>query len=175
MLATVSNFGKSAGSATGSRRGLWCHGHGLGQACRPDRPRLPKVNDQRKGLQLHSVQRLSLRSRRELQRCRASLDSRAVSTRPRTGDQDIDESPRALLPVRAGRHVGDADESSKKIDWIEVLPYIAALDRVRSKYSNVHETMGDVLYAPNGCGKTLRVKCGPCNVVLSPFGMLFPG
>jgi hypothetical protein len=29
-----------------------------------------------------------------------------------------------------------------------------------------HFAMGDVLYAPNGCGKTLRVKCGPCNVVL---------
>jgi hypothetical protein len=48
-------------------------------------------------------------------------------------------------------------------------------DPVRSKYSNVHETMGDVLYAPNRCGKTLRVKCGPCNVVLRPIGMLFPG
>jgi hypothetical protein len=50
----------------------------------------------------------------------------------------------------------------------------AQRDHVRSKHSNVHETMGDVLYAPNGCGKTLRVKCGPCNVVLRLFGMLFP-
>ncbi len=33
-----------------------------------------------------------------------------------------------MLPVRAGRQVGDADESSKKIDWFEVLAYIAALD-----------------------------------------------
>jgi hypothetical protein len=37
------------------------------------------------------------------------------------------------------------------------------------------ETMGDVLHAPNGCGKTLRVKCGPCNVVLRPFWNAFPG
>jgi hypothetical protein len=49
------------------------------------------------------------------------------------------------------------------------------VEPVRSKYSKVHETMGDVLYAPNGYGKTLRVKCVPCNVVLRPFGMLFPG
>jgi hypothetical protein len=46
-------------------------------------------------------------------------------------------------------------------------------DPVRSKYSNVYETMGDVLYAPDGWGKTLRVKCGPCKVVLRPFGILF--
>jgi hypothetical protein len=38
---------------------------------------------------------------------------------------------------------------------------------VRSKYSNVHETMGDVLYAPNGCGKTFRVKCGESKGVAS--------
>jgi hypothetical protein len=35
--------------------------------------------------------------------------------------------------------------------------------------------MGDVLNAPNGCGKTLRVKCGPCNVVLRPFWNAFRG
>jgi len=29
---------------------------------------------------------------------------------PRTGDEDIHESLGALLPVRAGRHVGDANE-----------------------------------------------------------------
>jgi hypothetical protein len=31
----------------------------------------------------------------------------------RTGDEDIDEPLRALLPVRAGRHVGDADKRPK--------------------------------------------------------------
>ena len=31
----------------------------------------------------------------------------------RTGDEDIHESLRALLPVGAGRHVGDADERPK--------------------------------------------------------------
>jgi hypothetical protein len=30
------------------------------------------------------------------------------------------------------------------------------------------ETMGDVPNAPNVCGRTLRVKYGPCNVVLLP-------
>jgi len=28
---------------------------------------------------------------------------------PRTCDEDVHESPRALLPIRAGRHMGDAD------------------------------------------------------------------
>jgi hypothetical protein len=32
---------------------------------------------------------------------------------PRTGDEDLHESPGALRPVRAGRHVGDADKSPK--------------------------------------------------------------
>ena len=36
------------------------------------------------------------------------------------------------------------------------------------------ETMGDVLSPPNGCGKTLRVKYGPCNVVLRPVWNAFP-
>src|SRR5260370_467153 len=36
------------------------------------------------------------------------------------------------------------------------------------------ETMGDVLHAPNRFGKTLRFKCGPCNVVLRPFWNAFP-
>src|SRR5215471_182718 len=40
------------------------------------------------------------------------------------------------------------------------------------------ETMGDVLHAPNVCGRTLRVKYGPCNVVLllvwHPFSWISP-
>ena|SRR5437762_3151213 len=32
---------------------------------------------------------------------------------PRTSDEDIHESPGALLPVRTGRHVGDTDEGPK--------------------------------------------------------------
>jgi DNA replication protein DnaC len=36
------------------------------------------------------------------------------------------------------------------------------------------ETMGDVLHAPNGFGKTLRVKFGPCNAVLRSFWNTFP-
>ena len=51
-----------------------------------------------------------------------------VLSEPRASDKDIYESPGALLPVRARRHVSDADESPKKIDRIQVLPYVAALD-----------------------------------------------
>src|SRR5262249_40789283 len=35
---------------------------------------------------------------------------------PRAGDQDVHKSPSAWLPVRAGRHVGDADKSPKQIE-----------------------------------------------------------
>jgi hypothetical protein len=39
---------------------------------------------------------------------------------------------------------------------------------VMSKYSKVHETMGVSSTRRTAVGKTLRVKCGPCNVVLRP-------
>jgi hypothetical protein len=52
-----------------------------------------------------------------------------LSDRARTDDEDIYESLCALLPVRAGRHVGDADKSPKEIHGVEVPAYIAALDR----------------------------------------------
>src|SRR5215472_17819326 len=55
---------------------------------------------------------------------------------PRTGDEDIHESSGALLPVRAGRHVGNADKSTKQIEWVEVFPYVAALDRALYKCIN---------------------------------------
>jgi hypothetical protein len=47
----------------------------------------------------------------------------------RTAYEDIHESPRALLPVGAGGHVGDANQGPKQIDWVEVLSYVAVLDR----------------------------------------------
>ena len=55
---------------------------------------------------------------------------------PRTQNEYLHQSARALLPVRAGRHIGDADESPKKIDRIEILPYIAALDRPLHECAN---------------------------------------
>ena len=48
--------------------------------------------------------------------------------RPRTGDEDIDQSPRALLPARAGRNIGNADQSAKEIDRVKVFTYVAAFD-----------------------------------------------
>ena len=48
---------------------------------------------------------------------------------PRSEDEDLDKSFCALLPVRRGCHVGDADQSAKQIEGIEVLTYVAALDR----------------------------------------------
>jgi hypothetical protein len=48
---------------------------------------------------------------------------------PGTQDKNLHQSPRALLPVRAGRDIGDADKSAKQIDRVNVLAYVAALDR----------------------------------------------
>ena len=37
------------------------------------------------------------------------------------------------------------------------------------------ESMSDVPTRRTAAAKTLHVNCGPCNVVLLRFGMLFPG
>jgi len=47
---------------------------------------------------------------------------------PRTGDEDVHQSPGALLPVRGGRNIGDADKCSKQVEWVEIFTYVAALD-----------------------------------------------
>src|SRR5258708_33987774 len=43
---------------------------------------------------------------------------------PRTTDEDIYESPCTLRPVGARRHIGDTAKRPKKIEWIEVCPYV---------------------------------------------------
>src|ERR1700733_14508545 len=48
---------------------------------------------------------------------------------PRTQDENLHQSPRALWPVRAGSDVGHTDKSAKEIDRAKVLAYVAALDR----------------------------------------------
>ena len=60
----------------------------------------------------------------------------------RTGDEDIHRPPRALLPFRAGRHVGDADESPKEVNRVEVLAYVAVLDRARHRCTNSFPCLG---------------------------------
>jgi hypothetical protein len=47
----------------------------------------------------------------------------------RTSDEDIHESPGALLPVRTRRHVGDADKGPKQIERVEISPDVAVLNR----------------------------------------------
>ena len=53
-----------------------------------------------------------------------------------TGDEDIDESSGALLPVRAGGDIGDADQRPQQVDRIEVLTDVAALDRALHQRAN---------------------------------------
>src|SRR6266481_2816608 len=45
-----------------------------------------------------------------------------------TFDQDVHESPGAFLPVGAGGYVGDANQRSKQVEWLEVFAYVAAFD-----------------------------------------------
>src|ERR1035441_6276882 len=66
----------------------------------------------------------------------SGIGSHGSLDRPRTKHEDVHKSPGALLPVRAGRHVGDADKSPKEIDWIEVLAYVAALHRALHQGTN---------------------------------------
>jgi hypothetical protein len=55
---------------------------------------------------------------------------------PRTSDKDVHQSRGALLPVRAGRHVSDADESLQGIDRVEVPTYVAAFDTALYESTN---------------------------------------
>src|SRR5580692_9949760 len=55
------------------------------------------------------------------------LGRRALLHWPRTFDQDVHESPGAFLPVRSGRHVGDANQRAKQVEWLKVFAYVAAL------------------------------------------------
>src|ERR1700722_19795428 len=55
---------------------------------------------------------------------------------PRTQDQDLHQSARALLPVGAGRDIGNTDKGAKKIDRVKVLAYVAALGRALHECAN---------------------------------------
>src|SRR5580698_10289408 len=64
--------------------------------------------------------------------CRLRADSQercsGLFDWPRTRDEDVHQSPGALLPVRTGRHVGDADQRPKQIEWLQIFANVAALD-----------------------------------------------
>ncbi len=61
---------------------------------------------------------------------------RSLIRRPGAGDEDVDESFRALLPVGAGGDVRDANKGSKQIHGVKVLAYVAALDRTLDQSTN---------------------------------------
>src|ERR1700683_5310793 len=54
----------------------------------------------------------------------------------RTGDEDVDESSGALLPVRTGGHVRDADQCPQQINRIEVLTDVTAFYRALHQCAN---------------------------------------
>jgi hypothetical protein len=55
---------------------------------------------------------------------------------PRTGDENIDQPPGALLPVGTGGHVGDADKSPQHVDWVQIPPDVSALDSALYRRTN---------------------------------------
>jgi len=52
---------------------------------------------------------------------------KALFKRPRTGYEDVYESPGALLPITAGGHIGEADQRPKQIRGVNVSSHVAAL------------------------------------------------
>src|SRR5882724_5227956 len=76
--------------------------------------------------------------------------------RPRTCDEDIHQSLGTLLPVRGGRHAGDADKSPKQIEWVEVLTYVPALDCA------LHQSINRSLDLGSGTLIQLRGTSGEC-------------
>jgi hypothetical protein len=71
-----------------------------------------------------------------------------------------------------GKEAGDQD-GSKEDGCEEEKRYRKHIHARKVKILESAETMGDVLSAPNGFGKTLRTDSVPCNVVLRSFRM-FP-
>jgi len=85
--------------------------------------------------------------------------------RPRTGDEDIDQSPRALLPVRAGRNIGNADQSAKEIDRVKVFTYVAAFDGAFRQRAHP--------FFPNLCVRSFEHPLGISIRVFSAGAMIF--
>jgi hypothetical protein len=50
--------------------------------------------------------------------------------------EDVGEPSGALLPVRAGGHVGDADQRPQQVDRIEVLTDVTAFYRALDERAN---------------------------------------
>ena len=57
----------------------------------------------------------------------------------RTSDEDVHQPPRALLPARAGRYMGDTDQRSKQVEGVEISANVAALDR--AFYQRINRSM----------------------------------
>ena len=55
---------------------------------------------------------------------------------PRACDQNIHQSPGALLPVGTGRDIRHSDQSAKQINRVEVFTYIAAFDGALHQSAN---------------------------------------
>ena len=57
------------------------------------------------------------------------LSLAGLCDRPRAENENIHQSFCALLPIWPRRHVGNADQSSEQVEWIEVRADVAAFDR----------------------------------------------
>jgi hypothetical protein len=84
-----------------------------------------------------------------------------------TGDENIHESPRALLPVRAGGYVRHADQSAKEIqphrnDLHPTMKPVALVERAIENSSRAGEVVAGPVrgVASSRCSFLLAPKCG---------------
>jgi hypothetical protein len=110
--------------------GLHLLSHGLEVALHP-------IDSNRDAFDERERLRVLCQHRRELARTMfplAAFGSRNVTFAQglfdwaRTGNEDVHESPGALLPVRTGRHMGNADQRAEQIERLQISTNVAGLD-----------------------------------------------
>jgi hypothetical protein len=98
-------------SRIGFRLSDWCDD--AGGSVKPCKERLETIIGQ-------------LKDRRSFRRLKPATAYEVCVSRlvdcPRTRDEDVQESSGALLTVRTGRHVGDADKGSEQVEWLQIFP-----------------------------------------------------
>src|ERR1700693_5862684 len=73
-----------------------------------------------------------------------------LRARPGAENENIHQSFCALRPVWPRRHVGNADQSSEQVEWIEVRADVAAFDR------SLHQCIDSSFNLNTRCLKELR-------------------
>jgi hypothetical protein len=93
----------------------------------------------------------------------------------RSRNEDVDQSLGALLPIRTGCYVGDANKRSKQIDCIKVFPYVAAFDGAFDQSPNSIPDLGvrsfERCFRPVDCKRFAAIKKDFCKRRQSPLNI----